>query len=579
MGETGARAGHEAIAPAGPVAPGAVDLEPTERARPEALRTVTYLMLVRTALATVLMLSVVILALTSGNTETLSGPFGRFVFALLATTYVATLAYALGLGRIQDPVRFADVQIGVDLVLVTLLIHATGGAQSGYTFLYLVDVVAVTLLPKRFSPGNVAAASALLFVGISLLGYLRILPPIPGQTVFPWDLTREELVFRLVVFLAGVVSVAALGMSLHAKTRDARERLAEHQRIAGDLASLHQNTIRCLSSGLVTTTLDGSITSMNDAACEILGIRPPAPLGQRLEGLIPGMAAVLAEDLSLGRVIRQEVEAMHTSGTPRCLGVSATPLSDHTGQTVGRVIHFQDLTELRSMESTVRRSERLAGIGRLAANIAHEIRNPLASISGSVEVLRTQPGTDAEARQLIDIAVREVDRVNGLISGLLDYARPRTEDRQRLDLGEMVTEIAKVFEQERRSAEISVVLDVEPGVAVEGASGQLRQVLWNLLRNSVAAMPKGGLLRIAVARRDRTNGTTQALLSVADTGIGIPRADLDHIFEPFFSRRVNGTGLGLAITARIVEDHKGTIEVSSEVGKGTTFMIRFAAAA
>jgi signal transduction histidine kinase len=143
----------------------------------------------------------------------------------------------------------------------------------------------------------------------------------------------------------------------------------------------------------------------------------------------------------------------------------------------------------------------------------------------------------------------------------------------------MVTEIAKVFEQERRSAEISVVLDVEPGVAVEGASGQLRQVLWNLLRNSVAAMPKGGLLRIAVARRDRTNGTTQALLSVADTGIGIPRADLDHIFEPFFSRRVNGTGLGLAITARIVEDHKGTIEVSSEVGKGTTFMIRFAAAA
>jgi len=129
---------------------------------------------------------------------------------------------------------------------------------------------------------------------------------------------------------------------------------------------------------------------------------------------------------------------------------------------VGRVIHFQDLTELRSMEGAVRRSERLAGIGRLAANIAHEIRNPLASISGSVEVLRKQPGTDAEARTLIDIAVREVDRVNGLISGLLDYARPRTEDRQRLDLGEMVTEIAKVFEQERRSAEVGVVVDAEP---------------------------------------------------------------------------------------------------------------------
>jgi two-component system sensor histidine kinase PilS (NtrC family) len=578
MGETEDRAAPETMSLGTAAAWGKAAAAPGAQGRPEALRTVTYLMLVRTALATVLMLSVVILALTLGSPDTLSGPFGRFVFALLATTYVATLAYALGLSRIQDPVRFADVQIGVDLVLVTLLVHATGGAQSGYTFLYLVDVVAVSLLPKRFSPGNVAAASALLFVGISLLGYLRILPPITGQTVFPWDLTLEELVFRLVVYLAAVVSVAALGMSLHAKTREARERLARHERIAGDLASLHQNTIRCLSSGLTTTTLDGSITSMNDAACEILGIKPPAPLGQRLDALIPGMAAVMAEELSLGRVIRQEVEAVHANGSPRCLGVSATPLSDHTGQTVGRVIHFQDLTELRSMEGAVRRSERLAGIGRLAANIAHEIRNPLASISGSVEVLRKQPGTDAEARQLIDIAVREVDRVNGLISGLLDYARPRTEDRQRLDLGEMITEIAKVFEQERRSAEVRIVVDAEPGVAIEGASGQLRQVLWNLLRNAVAAMPGGGRVGLSVSRRDRSNGNPEAVLSVSDTGIGIPPEDLEHIFEPFFSRRVDGTGLGLAITARIVEDHKGTIEVASEVGKGTTFVIRFAAA-
>jgi two-component system sensor histidine kinase PilS (NtrC family) len=578
MGELEARATPETILLGAPAARGQADAAQGEQGRQEALRTVTYLMLVRTALATVLMMSVVILALTLGSPDTLSGPFGRFVFALLATTYVATLAYALGLGRIQDPIRFADIQIGVDLVLVTLLIHATGGAQSGYTFLYLVDVVAVSLLPKRFSPGNVAAASALLFVGISLLGYLRILPPITGQTVFPWDLTLEELVFRLVVYLAGVVSVAALGMSLYAKTREARERLAQHERIAGDLASLHQNTIRCLSAGLVTTTLDGTMTSINDAACEILGIGTPAPVGQRLEGLIPGMAAVMAEDLSLGRVIRQEVEAAHANGSPRCLAVAATPLSDHTGRIVGRVIHFQDLTELRSMEGAVRRSERLAGIGRLAANIAHEIRNPLASISGSVEVLRKQPGTDAEARQLIDIAVREVDRVNELISGLLDYARPRTEDRQRLDLGEMVTEIAKVFEQERRSAEVRVVVDAEPGVAVEGASGQLRQVLWNLLRNAVTAMPGGGRVRLAVSRRDRTNGASEAVLSVSDTGIGIPHEDLDHIFEPFFSRRADGTGLGLAITARIVEDHKGSIEVSSEVGKGTTFVIRFAAA-
>ncbi len=548
-----------------------------EDRREETLRTVTYLMLVRTALATVLMLSVVIVALSVGSVETLSEPFGRFVFALLATTYVASLAYALGLKRIRDPARFIDIQIGVDLVLVTLLVHATGGAQSGYTFLFLVDVIAVSLLPKRLRPGNVAIASALLFVGISLLGYLHILPPIRGQTVFPWDLTREELVFRLVVFLAGVLSVAALGMSFYAKTREARARLVQHQKMAGDLASLHEHTIRCLSSGLLTTTLDGTITTMNGAACEILGIPLPAPIGKRFADLLPSQAAFSFDALSPGHVSRQEVEALHTDGTPRCLEVSATPLSDHTGMIVGRVIHFQDLTELRSMETAVRRAERLAGIGRLAANIAHEIRNPLASISGSVEVLRNQPCVDPEAQQLIDIAVREVDRVNVLISGLLDYARPRTEDRQCLDLGEMVSEIAKVFEQERRPVEVRVTTDLQPGATMEGASGQLRQVLWNLLRNSAAAMPKGGDIRIVVARRERTNRDDEVMLSVSDTGIGIAPEDLDHIFEPFFSRRPDGTGLGLAITARIVEDHKGRIEVASQVGKGTTFTLRFTA--
>jgi two-component system sensor histidine kinase PilS (NtrC family) len=555
---------------------GPVDVS-DERRRVEALRTVTYLMLVRTALATVLMMSVVILALVVGNLEALSGPFGRFVFALLATTYVATLAYALGLKRIRDPSGFAAVQIAVDLILVTLLVHATGGAQSGYTFLYLVDVVAVSLLPRRFSPRSVAAASALLFIGISVLGYARVLPPITGQTVFPWDLTREELVFRLVVYLASVISVGALGMSLSTRTREARERLARHEQIAGDLVSLHQNTIRCLSSGLVTTALDGSITSMNGAACDILGITGPAPVGQQLEERIPGMSALLHGVGLVGKVSRHEVDAVRPDGSQRRLGLSATPLSDHTGQVVGRVIHFQDLTELRRMEQAVERSARLASIGRLAANIAHEVRNPLASISGSVEMLRSLPGTDPETRQLIDIAVREVDRVNGLISNLLDYARPRTEERQQLDLGEMVAEIVKVFEQERRSSEVHVHLQCTPGVSIDGASGQLRQLVWNLLRNAVDAMPEGGTIRIQVGRVELTGGIWEAVLAVADTGVGIAKEDLDHIFEPFFSRKAGGTGLGLAITARIVEDHKGTIEVNSEPGKGATFTLRFPA--
>jgi len=564
-----------------PIAPlvlmGAVpEVVPDDKPRAEALRIVTYLMLVRTALATVLMLSVVILAWTLGSPETLSSPFGRFVFGLLATTYLASLAYAISLKRIQDPIHFADIQIAVDLVLVTLLVHATGGAQSGYSFLYLIDVVAVSALPKGVGAASVSLASALLFVGISLLGYMKILPPITGQTVFPWDLTREELVFRNVIFLAGLISVGSLGVSLARQRRKAGERLAIHQQLVGDLASLHQDTIRCLSSGLVTTTLDGTITTMNDAACDILGITGAPPLGQKLASHIPSLGGVLAKAGALGRVLRDEVDAVRADGVERRLGLSATPLSDHTGNVTGRVIHFQDLTDLRHMEQAVTRAERLAGIGRLAANIAHEIRNPLASISGSVEVLKRLPGADAETCNLVDIAVREVDRVNALISNLLDYARPRTEDRQRLDLAEMVAEISRMFEQERRTKEVRLLLHAPTSVWVEAASGQMQQVLWNLLRNAAEAMPEGGTIYLSTAQRNVA--PPEAILMVRDTGIGIATEDLDHIFEPFFSRKVGGTGLGLATTARIVEDHKGTIDVLSQRGKGTTFTVRLPAA-
>ena len=227
------------------------------------------------------------------------------------------------------------------------------------------------------------------------------------------------------------------------------------------------------------------------------------------------------------------------------------------------------------MEQAVARAERLAGIGRLAANIAHEIRNPLASISGSVEVLRRLPGADQETRNLVDIAVREVDRVNALISSLLDYARPRSEERQRLDLGELVCDIAKIFEQERRMKDVQLQVHAQPGVLIDAASGQLHQVLWNLLRNAVEAMPDGGTIYLGAGLKPTP--PVEAILMVRDTGVGISAEDLDHIFEPFFSRKPDGTGLGLATTARIVEDHRGHIDVKSAPGRGTTFTIHLPA--
>jgi two-component system sensor histidine kinase PilS (NtrC family) len=550
-------------------------VERADRQRVEDFRTVLYLMLFRVVLASVLLLGAVSLTLSQEVEGLESRVFARFSFGLVAAAYAATLLYAAILRRVRHLVRFAYVQIGVDLILVSILVHATGGAQSAFTILFMIEVVAVALLPERYGAAYVAAASAVLVLLVSIAGYYHMLPPVPGQLLVPWDVPPSEMLFRLVLNLAAIAAMGALGLNLSGQTQRAGERLVRHQQYAGDLASLHQNTIRCLSSGLVTVTLDGHITSINEAACEILGMIQGAAAGQPLSIRIPGLVRVLEEAGPVGSVRRHEVDAVRPDGAVRNLGISATPLSDHTGQIIGRVIHFQDLTELRRMQVEVERSERLATIGRLAAGIAHEIRNPLASISGSVEILRTLPGADGEARQLVDIAVREVDRLNRLITDLLDYARPRAEEKQPLDLAEITSEIAKAFEQEKRTANVRVDVDASAATGIEGAAGQIRQVIWNLLRNAAEAMPAGGTVRLRVLSEERTGGGPLTVLTVSDDGVGIGKEDVDRIFEPFFSTKPGGTGLGLATVARVVEDHQGHIETVSERGRGTAFILKF----
>jgi two-component system sensor histidine kinase PilS (NtrC family) len=549
-----------------------------DRELSEDRRTIRGLMLFRVVLASVLLLCLVSLVLTTrGEEGGMARSFAFFLFALLGVSYTATLVYAMVLPRVRNLVRFAYLQIGVDLLLITVLVHATGGVQSAFTILFMIQIIAVALLPERYGAAYVAIASGLLVVVVSLAGYFHLLPVVPGQGVMPWELPPGDLLFRLVLNVAAIATMGALGLNLSGQTQRAGERLARHEQYAGDLASLHHNTIRCLSSGLVTVTMEGRITSINEAACDILGLQQRLALGAPLADRIPGLGRIFAEAGPVGTVRRHETEGVRPDGSIRNLGISATPLSDHTGAIIGRVLHFQDLTELRRMQVQVERAERLASIGRLAAGIAHEIRNPLASISGSVEMLRQIPEVDDESRQLVDIAVREVDRLNHLITELLDYARPHAEERSALDLGELAAEIGKAFEYEKREAPVKVEVDVQPGSTVEAAAGQMRQVLWNLIRNAADAMPEGGTVRIRTYRQAPASPTQGALtvLAVADTGVGIKREDIKHVFEPFYSTKRGGTGLGLATVARIVEDHRGHIEIESTPGQGTEIVLRF----
>ena len=542
----------------------------SQRYQADTLRTLQYLMVFRVALATLLLGTIVVTALGNGGIESLSGPFARFGFGLLFATYLASIGYGVAYRRVRDLIRFAYLQIIGDLALASVLIHATGGGQSPFFFLYFIDVVAVALLAQRRGAAATAGASAVLMVAVSVAGYWRILPLVPGQSWLPWEISRDDLVTRLALNVLALGAVGVLATHLARQTRQAGERLSRHQRYAGDLATLHENTIRSMTSGLVTLDLEGRVTSINEAGSEILGVSWSRLMGQPLDVHLPQLGLLLLEAGPQGTVRRAEITALRPDGAVRNLGISAAPLADHAGRVTGRVIHFQDLTELRRMQLEVERAERLASIGRLAAGIAHEIRNPLASISGSMEMLKTTPGADADSRQLMDIAVREVDRLNRLITDLLDYARPRNEERRRLDLGEQVAEIVRAFEQERRE-KIHVRATLPNGVFVEAATGQLRQVLWNLIRNAADAMPTGGEITIELAA---DSDGKRAALAIRDQGPGIPRDRLERIFEPFYSTKAGGTGLGLATVARIVADHGGAIDVASEPEQGATFTVR-----
>jgi two-component system sensor histidine kinase PilS (NtrC family) len=258
------------------------------------------------------------------------------------------------------------------------------------------------------------------------------------------------------------------------------------------------------------------------------------------------------------------------------LGFSISPLSSEAGETTGMVITFQDLTQVRTLEETSRRQDRLAAIGRMAASIAHEIRNPLAAMRGSIQMLRSEMDNDSSQAELMEIILRESDRLNRIITDFLNYARPRSLTQARVDVGNL---LHQTFALLRHSPEIgpnqtiSEVLPAEP-IFAEADEGQLKQVFWNLARNALQAMPQGGTLNATL----ELNSHNRLRIAFSDTGRGMSPDQVEHLFEPF-SSTTGGTGLGLSIVYQIIRDHGGTINVRSREGQGTTITIELPLAA
>ena len=256
------------------------------------------------------------------------------------------------------------------------------------------------------------------------------------------------------------------------------------------------------------------------------------------------------------------------------LGCSGAVLQDHKGDPFGHLIVFQDLTYYKQMEEALRRKEKLAAIGEMAAGLAHEIRNPLASLYGSIQLLQAEISLEGTQERLMGIVLKESERLDALITDFLLFAFPHVGETESIPLRELVEETLEVFKKGPHFHEgFNVDVRMDPTVRIDGNRRQIQQILWNLLLNAAQSMSEGGEIRVEAEQTRSRAGVPSVSWRVKDTGRGIAAENLTRIFDPFYTSRQGGTGLGLAIVHRIVENHGGRIHVRSDLGKGTVFEI------
>jgi two-component system sensor histidine kinase PilS (NtrC family) len=546
-------------------------------AESERRRRLIWLIWARVFVSTLLMGSAVIFQITKPG----SLPIDPFFF-LIGLTYSLSVLYVTSLSYVDRYPWLIDLQFMCDATIVTAFIYFTGGVTSYFALLYVLPIIGVASLKFRSGSMRVAVLSAAQYTGLVVVAYMGG----PGYIGGLWMHDMRPLLppLRVAALAVGadstaLIAVALLAGSLAERLQNANARLEDASLALADLQAFNQHVIDSMTSGLVTTDRVGRILTFNPAAEAIVGRGTAQVVGLRVADVLrlpEEFTSLLARDLAGDRARRADYTYRTGDGATLDIGISATHLVTPDGH-AGFLLTFQDVTEMRRLEREARMRQRLAAVGEMAAGIAHEIRNPLASIRGSIQVLRAELGLSEEQARLMDIVMRESDRLNDTIRSFLSYARPQPLSAGPVDAGRLLRDTAILL---RNSPEVLPAhrIDVDApdaGPIANGDDGQMRQVVWNLATNGLRAMPEGGRL-VLRARADGPSeqGELRVALEVADEGVGIAPEQLDTLFQPFHGSFARGSGLGLAIVHRIVSDHHGEVRVESEVGKGTTVTVR-----
>ncbi len=526
-------------------------------------RSVGWLTAIRIAVLLLILLSAILVQAGSGVSLEISFLWGVNGAAVVLALFHWTLGSRL-------PARVsAALQLAGDLSIVTVLVYSSGGPDSVFNFLYLVVIGASAFLLYRTGAVLVASVAAVLYGSmVQLLAY-GVLPMPALAPVTPWSGARIR--FNLAVTVAGFYGVAFMASYLSEKLQRASLELELEQRALQRLQNLYGNVIATMSSGLLTADAERRVIFLNRAGGAILGVDPARAAGRTLSEIkfaIPEDWSQIQARARGQSTYRGEFEIDRPAGR-QVLGYSLRVLKDDLGEE-GALMLFQDLTEMKKLERRARFSEQLAAVGELAAGIAHEIRNPLASISGSVQVLAKDLNVGAAERRPMEIIVSESKRLSKILEDFLRFVRPQERKVTVFDVARTVTEVMDLF---RLSEEISdshrISADVSPACSMlPGDPDQIRQIVYNVAKNAIRAMTAGGNLTVFGREEDGWYS-----IRFVDTGRGMSEEQLARLFTPFATAFDGGTGLGMAIVRRIVEDHGGVIDAESKPGEGTTVTI------
>ena len=494
------------------------------------------------------------------------------LFYFIIFLYALSGAYWYLLRKLGNLLLFTYLQIAGDILLVTFLVILTGGIDSGFSVLYHFVIISASIILYRRGGYLSASFASILYGGILDMQYYNVFILVRSQSF-----TAMQVFYQVFTTILSFYIVAFLSSYLSDRLRKTSQELQQKSTDFEGLLVFQEHILRSIGSGILTMDLVGNITSWNPAAENITGYsyleikgRWRQVFGRNIERLFGH-----TDDLKHGPY-RFDGELIKKDGSKALIGVTASLLRDEADTVRGIILIFQDITKFVEMEEQVRRQERLVTVGSLAAGIAHEIRNPLASLSGSIEVLKSELKLRGDDKHLMDIVIRETERLNTIIKEFLEYARPKPSRGEQIPIDSLMNETITLFKNSKDFREdITIQTDIDRRAKVQADPQRMRQVFWNLLINASQSLKSGGEITIrasATRGSEGAAGWTEILLS--DNGQGISPEHIEKIFDPFFTTKAEGTGLGLAIVHRIIIDHGGTIAVESEQEKGTRFRIR-----